>query len=146
MTLVSLGSWGDDRLGETLVLLHTVGQLHTAQLSATVLVLTPCRTSQDRADNHLHTEALTLQANSNHGVWSSQLPVRTDVGSSIQKLSGNLVQYLTLEGNTLGQHYVECRDAIGGHHDQQIVVDVVHIAYLAMIHALLSLELKVRLC
>ena len=42
VSLVSLGRWGDDWLWETLVLLHAIWQLHTAKLSAAVLVLAPC--------------------------------------------------------------------------------------------------------
>lgn len=146
MTLVSLGSWGDDRLRETLVFLHAVGQFHTAELATTVLVLSPGRAGEDRADNHLHTEALTLQTHSDHGVGGGQLPVRTDVGSGIQELRSNLVQYLTLEGNTLRQYDVESRDAVGSYHHHQVVVDVVHIAYLSVVHALLSLKVEISLC
>ena len=47
VTLVGLGCWSDDRLRETLVLLHAVGQLNAAQLATAVLILTPSRTGKD---------------------------------------------------------------------------------------------------
>ena len=146
VTLVGLGGRSDDGLGETLVLLHAVGQLHTTQLTTAILVLTPGRASEDRADNHLHTETLTLQTHGDHGVGGSQFPVRTDVGSGIQELGSNLVQHLTLEGDALWQYDVESGDAVGGHHHHQVVVDVVHIAYLSVVHALLSIKMEISLC
>ena len=146
VTFIGLCRRGDDRLGETLVLFHAIGQFHTAEFTAAVLVLTPGRACENRTDNHLYTEALTFKTNRHHGVGSGQLPVGTDVCCGIQELCGNLVQHLSLERDTLRQYYVECRDTVSGYHHHQIVIDVVHIAYLTMIHALLSLELKVRLC
>ena len=107
VTLVSFGSRGDDRLWETLVLTHTVRQLHAAKLTASLLVLSPGTTGEDGADDHLHTEALALQTYGYHWVWGSQLPVRADVGCGIQKLGCNLVEHLSLERNTLRQYNVE---------------------------------------
>ena len=108
MTLVGFGGRSDDRLGETLVLLHALRQFHATQFTASVLILTPCTSCQDAADDHLHTEALTLQTYGDHGVGGSQFPVRTDVTGGIQELSGNLVEYLSLERNTLRQDDVKC--------------------------------------
>ena len=41
VTLVGLGGRGDDGLWEALVLAHSVGQLHAAELAASVLILAP---------------------------------------------------------------------------------------------------------
>ena len=108
VTLVSLCSRGDDRLWETLVLAHSVRQLHTADLAASLLIVTPCTTGEDRTDDHLHAETFALQTYCNHWVWSSQLPVWTDICSCVQELSCNLIEHLTLEWNTLWQNNIEC--------------------------------------
>ena len=42
VTLVSLGGRGDDRLGEPLILAHAIGQFHSAELTASFFVGTPC--------------------------------------------------------------------------------------------------------
>ena len=52
-------------------------------------------------------ENFALQTYGNHWVWSSQLPVWTDVCSCVQELSCNLVEHLTLEWDTLRQNNVE---------------------------------------
>ena len=107
MALIGLGCRGDDGLGESLVLLHAVGQFHTTEFTATVLVLAPGRTCQDGTDNHLHTETLALQTDGHHRVGSSQLPVRTDIRRGIEELSSDLVEHLTFKWNTLRQYHVE---------------------------------------
>ena len=107
VTLVGLCSRGDDRLWETLVLAHTVWQLHTADLAAALLILAPCTTGEDRTDDHLHAETFALQTYGNHWVWSSQLPVWTDVCSCVQELSCNLIEHLSFERDTLRQNNVE---------------------------------------
>ena len=108
MTFVSLCCWSDDWLWETLVLLHSLWELNATDLTATVLVVAPCRTCKDTTDNHLHAESLALQTYSNLWIRSSQLPVRTDISSCIKELGSNLIQYLSLERNTLWQDYIEC--------------------------------------
>ena len=107
VTLVGLCSRGDDRLWETLVLAHTVWQLHTADLAAALLILAPCTTGEDRTDDHLHAETFALQTYGNHWVWSSQLPVWTDVCSCVQELSCNLIEHLSFERDTFRQNNVE---------------------------------------
>ena len=102
MTLISLGCRGDDRLWEPLVLAHAVGQLHAAQLTASLLVFSPGAASEDRTDDHLYAESFTFQSYGHHGVWGSQFPVRTDICRGIQELGCYLVQHLSFIGDTLG--------------------------------------------
>ena len=146
VTFVSLRRRGDDGLGEAFVLLHTVGQLHAAELTAAVLVLSPSRTCKDRADNHLHTESLTLQTDGYHRVGCSQLPVGADVCGGVQELGGYLVQHLSLEGDALRQHHVESRDAVCGYHHHQVVVDIVHVTDFSVVNTLLSFKIEVCSC
>ena len=146
MAAVSLRSRCNDRLRETLVLAHAVGQLHSAELTASLLVGAPRTAGEDGTDNHLHTEALALQSHRHHGIGSSQLPVRTDVLRQTEELSRNLVEHLPFVGYSLGQHHVESRDAVGGHHHNEVVIDIVHVAHLTMVHTLLTLEMKISTC
>ena len=146
VALVGLCRRGDDGLRETLVLLHAVGELHAAEFTAAVLVLTPGRACEDAADDHLHAKTFALHADGHHGVGSRKLPVRTDVGCGIEELGGNLVQHLTFVGDALWQHHVECGDAVGSHHYQKVVVDVVNVTDLSVINAFLSLKLELCLC
>ena len=139
----SLGRRGDDGGGELLVFLHSVGESHAAERTAASLVLSPGTAGEIAADNHFHAEAFTLQSDGHHGVGSGNLPVGDNVSSSIQELGCNLVQHLSLEGDAFRQDDIEGRDAVGGNHDQQVVVDVVHIAYLSMINTLLTGKVEV---
>ena len=145
MALVSFGGRRDDRLWETLVLPHAFWQLHAAKLAAAVLVGPPGTARKDGAYDHLHFKALAFQSYGHHGVWSGQLPVGADVRGGVQELGGYLVEHLSLEGDALGQHYVEGRDAVCGYHHYQVVIDVVHVAHLSMVNAFLSVEVKIGL-
>ena len=80
------------------------------------------------------------------GVGRSQFPVRTDVGGGIQELGCNLVQHLSFVGNALWQNYVKGRNTVSSHHDHQVVTNVVHIAHLSVVHALLSFKVEISLC
>ena len=144
--LVRLGRRGDYRFRETLVLTHSVGKSHTAELAAAFLVSAPCRTREDGTDDHFHTKAFTLQTDRHHGIRRSQLPVGTDVGRLVEELGCNLIQHLTLERYALRQYHIECRDPVGSYHDDEVVVDVVHITYFAVIHTLLSIKMEISLC
>ena len=146
MTLIGLGGWGDDRLGETLVLAHAIGQLHAAELPAAVLVLTPGRTCEDGADDHLYAESFAFQTHRYHRVGSGQFPVRTDIRCGVQELGCNLVQHLSFIRNTLGQYHIKRRDSVGCHHYKNVVVDVIDITHLTMIHTLLTIEMEISPC
>ena len=146
VTFVSFCRWSDNGFRETLVFFHTVRQTNTTNLTATILVFAPCRASEDRTDNHLYTEALTLQTYSDHRVGSGQFPVGADVTGGIKEFGSNLVEHLSFVGNSLRENNVKGRDAVCCYHNHQVIVDVVHVAYLTMIYALLSFKAEVSLC
>lgn len=50
---------------------------------------------------------------------------------------------LGLERNAFGQDDVESRDAVCSDHYDEVIVDVVNVAYLAMVNAFLSFEMKI---
>ena len=143
VTGISLGGWSDDWFREFLVFAHTLGQLHAAQFAAAGCVFAPSAAGEIAADNHFNAETFAFKPHSHHRVGCSQLPVRHDVGSGIEKFSSNLIQHLTFAGNALWQNHVECRNAVGCHHHHKVVVDVVYIAHFAMIYALLTLKLEI---
>ena len=143
VTFVGLRRGSDNRLGETLVLFHSFGKLHATQLTAAFFVGSPCTTSEDRADDHLHAESFTLQSHRNHRVGSSKFPVGADVACGIQEFGGNLVEHLSLERNTLGKNHVECRDSVRSNHHHQVVVDVVDVSHLTMVNTLLTIEMEI---
>ncbi len=143
MAAGSLGGGSDDGLGKALVLAHALGQTHAAQLAAAFLVGTPGTAGENAAYDHLNGEAFALETHGDHGVGGGQFPVGHDVGRGVEKLSSDLVEHLALAGNALGQDDVECRDAVGSHHHQDVVVDVVHVAHFAMINTLLTFKMKI---
>ena len=143
---LSFGGRGDDGLWELLVLLHSLWQLHATDLTHATLVGTPSAATQIATHDHLQGETLAHHTYGDHRVWRAELPVGADVCGGIQKLGCYLIQYLTLERNAFRQYHVEGRDAIGGHHDQLVIVDVIHIAHLSVVHALLSREVEVCSC
>ena len=135
----------DDRTVEALVLAHAVGQGHAADRPGPRLIIAPRAAGQIATDDHLDRERLAPVADGHHRVGRGDLPVRTDVGRRIEKLRRDLVQHLPLERNTFGKHHVERRNAVGNHHRQIAVVDIVHIADLALVQAFLAVEMKVCL-
>ncbi len=141
---VGLGGGGDYRLGETLVLLHAVGKLHAAQLAASGRIFAPCAARQIAAYDHLHAEALAALAHGHHRIRHGQQPVGTYIRRSLKKVGCDLIEYLSLVGNTLRQYHIECRDAVGGYHDQKVVGKRIHVAYFSVVHSRLSG--KVEIC
>ena len=86
MSLVRLCRRSDDRLWEALVLSHTIGESHSTYLTDTALIVSPSGACQVSSYNHLYTETLTRQTDRDLRVWSSQLPVRTDITCRIEHL------------------------------------------------------------
>ena len=142
-THFGFSSRGDDRLRELFVFAHTFGQANTADFANTALVSTPCATAQVTAYNHFYRESFAHYAYSYHRVWSSQLPVGADVGSSVKELSGNLIQHLAFVRDAFGQNHVESRDAVGCYHDELFIVNVVNIAHFTVVHTLLTGKVKI---
>ena len=68
------------------------------------------------------------------------------VSSGIKEFGSNLVEYLSFVGNSLWENNVKGRNTVCCYHDHQVVIDVVHVAYLTMIYALLSFKAEVSLC
>ena len=146
VAFVGLGGRRDDGFGETLVFLHALGQFYTAELTASLLVFTPCRAGEYRADNHFHAETLALQTNSDHRVGGGQFPVGTDIRRLVKEFGGNLVEHLSFERNAFGQNHVESRNSVGCHHHHDVVVDVVNVAYLTVVNAFLSIKMEISAC
>ena len=146
MTLVGLGRRCDDGLGEALVLAHAFRQFHAAELATSVLVFSPGAAGEIAANDHLHTEAFSLEAHCDHRVGRCQLPVGHDVGGGVKERGGNLIEHLTLERNALRQDDIEGGDAIGGNHHHEVVVDVVHVTNFAVINALLTGQREISFC
>ncbi len=143
MTFVSLSSWSDNWFWETLVLTHSVRKFNTADFTTTILVVSPSRTSKDATDNHFYAETFTLNTNCNLRVWASKFPVRADVSCCIEELSSNLVEYLSLERNTLRKYNVESRDTVACNHNHDVVVDEITVASLTAINSCLAREVVV---
>ena len=146
VTFVGLRRWRYDGFWKTFVLLHTVGQFHTAQFPTSFLIFTPSRACKYRTNDHLHTEALAFKADGHHRVGRGQLPIRADVGRKVKKLGRYLVQNLPFKGNAFRQDHVESRYSVGCNHHDFIAVDVVHISNFTVIHTLLSSEVEIGLC
>ncbi len=133
VTGVGLGGGGDDGFGETLVLAQTLGEPDAADLACAGCIFTPCAAGKVSADDHLHTEAFAAYACRGHGVDFGELPVGDGVAGGVKEVVRNLVQYLTLERYALGKDNVEGRDAVGSYHDEDVSVDGVYVADLAVI-------------
>ena len=146
MPFVGLCSWSYNGFGETLVFFHAIRQFHTAQFPTPFLIFTPSRASKDWTNDHLYTGTFTFQTYGHHGIGCGQFPVRADVGREVKKLGRNLIQYLTLKRDALGQDYVESRYSVGCYHHDFVAINVINIATFTMIHALLSSEVKIGLC
>ncbi len=140
---IGLGGGSDDGFGEFLILAHALGKLHAADFAHSGGIFTPCAAGEVAAYDHFHTESLGFLADGDHRVGSSELPIGNLGGGCIEEVCGNLVEHLALEGYALGEHDVKCRYTVGSHHYEESVVDVVDIAHLAMIEALLAGKFKI---
>ena len=134
---------GNDRLGESLVLDHPVGKLHTADLALSGGILAPGAAGKIASDYHLYGESFGTLSHGHHRIGSGQLPVGHYIAGCVEEESGNLVKYLTFIWNTFGQNDIKGRDAVCSHHDESGVVDCVNIAHFAMIDSRLRREMKV---
>jgi hypothetical protein len=63
-------------------------------------------------DDHLDLIGLATMTYGRHRIGYGNLPVRKDIGGSIEELGSNLVEYLALERNTLWEYNVKCRDTV----------------------------------
>ena len=57
-----------------------------------------------------------------------------------------MVENLSFVGNSLGQYNVESRNTVGGNHYEFLVVDVVNVAYFAVVNAFLAAKGIIRFC
>ena len=143
VTFFSLCRRCDDWLGKLLVFFHAVRNCHAADGVLTAFVSTPRTSGKVSADNHLNREWLAELTNCNHRIWSSDFPVRDDVGGHIQKLSCYLIENLAFIRNSLWQNNVESGDSVGGDHHQIFVVDEINITNLAVIYLCLTFEIEI---
>lgn len=141
---VGLGGGGHDgAAGECLVFDHAVGETDAANLAGAGLIVAPCAAGEIAADDHFNSETFTLVTDGDHRVGAGELPVGDDVGGGVEEVGRNLVEHLTLVGDALGEDDVKGRDAVGGDHDHQVVVDSVDIAHFAVIDSGLPWEIVV---
>ncbi len=140
MPFGGLGGRGDDRLGETLVLAHPLGELHSAELAASRGIFAPGGAGKVAADNHFDGETLAAVPYGRHGVGSGETPVRNDVGRGLQEVACELVEHLSLVGDTFGEDYVEGRDAVCRYHHEDVVVNGVDVADFPVVYGGLAGE------
>ena len=143
MAFGGLGGGSDDGFGEFLVLLHAFGEGHAAEHTVSGGVFAPCGTCQVATDDHLHGESLATVADGHHRVRVGQSPVGHDVGGRLEEVCGDLVDYLSLEGDALGKNHVEGRDTVGGNHGEQVVLDGVNVAYFSVVDGCLTGKVEV---
>ena len=64
----------------------------------------------------------------------------------VEEFCRNLVEHLTFERDSLWQYYVKSRDPVCGDHHDEVVANVVNVAYFSMIYALLSFKMEISVC
>src|SRR5687767_15491315 len=88
-------------------------------------------------DHHFNLERFAKMPYGNHGIGHRDHPVRHNILSSLKKFCGNLVQHLSLIGYSLRKDHVKSGNPVADDHDQEFSIDVVHIADLPLVIALL---------
>ena len=139
------GGRGDYGFFELLMFAHSLGQRNTADGACPGLIVPPRAAGEVSADNHFDGKGFTFMPHGHHRVGRSNFPVRANISRRIQRLGRNLVQDLSFERDSLGQHHVKCRDTVRYDHDQVFVVDVIYVAYFAFVQRLLTVEVHVGL-
>ena len=132
-----------NRIRKHIVFFHPFGHSNTADAAFSGFVFAPGMTAQVPADHHFHFKRLAHTANGNHWIGSGNFPIRNNVRSSIQKLGSYLVEHLPFVWNRTRQHHIKRRNTVAGNHDQQFVVDIIHIAYFADIQVFKSGKCKI---
>ena len=112
MSFCCLCGRSDDRSREFLILDHSFRHFYSADCALSCLILSPCVTGKVSADNHFNLERLAFMTYSYHRIRNCDLPVGENVSCSIKEFCCNLVEYLSLEWDTLREHDVKCRDAV----------------------------------
>jgi 6-phosphogluconolactonase/Glucosamine-6-phosphate isomerase/deaminase len=79
--------------------------------------------------------------NKAHGIGVGNLPVWNDVLGPVEEQGRNLVQYLSLVGDSLWKDDVECGDAVGHDHRKILVVDGIDVADFTYVFRILLGEL-----
>ena len=60
-------------------------------------------------------------------------PVRGDVGRGLQHVPAQLAEHLSLVRYAARQHHIEGTDAVAGHQHGAAILQVVHVAHLAVV-------------
>src|ERR1700733_1718619 len=97
---------------------------------------------QVASNDHLHPKRIAFSADRHIGRGRVGQPVGADIGRRLQHPGGDLVQYLSFEGNGPGEDDVECRDTVGRDHDQPFAVDGIYVPHFAPIKIRLVGELE----
>lgn len=129
-----------------MVFLHTFRKDVAAQVATAVFVEAPSAATEITANDHLNWETLAEDTGGNHRIWGSEFPVRADVAGSVQELSGNLVEDLTFARDALWKDNIECGDAVGCHHHQHVVINIINVTYFSVINAFLFWKIKFGMC
>ena len=140
---VFLGRRGDDGVGQAVVFLEAFGQFDSAEGSPAGLVFAPCVAREVSADDHFHFQGVATASYRNSRMGRAEDPVGQDVRGQLHETGGDAAEHLSFVRNGFGQYHVEGRDAVGGYHDQNVVVQGVHVAYFAAKERFLSREVEV---
>ena len=70
-----------------------------------------------------HTETFATDACCYHGVDFSEFPVGHFLACCVEEVVCNLIEQLTLVGDSFGEHYIKSRNTVGGNHYENIAFD-----------------------
>ena len=144
---IGLGSGGDYRFGEALVLAEAFRKFDAAYFAYTRRIFTPSAAGEIAADNHLYAETLAADACCSHWVDFGELPVRHFLACGIEEVVGNLIEHLSLVGNSFGEYDIESRYTVGGYHYEDIAFDGVNVTHLAVVNGrILVREMEICAC
>ncbi|MPM06179.1 hypothetical protein SDC9_52475 [bioreactor metagenome] len=118
MTDVFLGGRRNNRFCEFLVFYHSVGHGLSAERAFSGFVFAPGVSGEISADHHFNLKRLGIFPDHHRRMRDGQFPVGNNVSGSIEKLSGNKIEYLTLVGNSTRQNHIECRNTVTYDHYQ----------------------------
>ncbi len=135
MTFLSFSGRREDRLFKFLVLHHAIGELYPAKFPLARIIDSPGVSCKAGTNNDLNRHGITFFSDCDVGMGHIQHVCFYQVLYLLKPKRRQLIQDLSLEGDSLIHNVIESGNAIAHHNAQRLLIKVIHVAYLAVVGA-----------
>ncbi len=121
VSLLSFGRRCNYWTGKFLIILHTLRHNFSTQLPPPRMILPQCMPCQIPPDHHLNPYRFTQHSNRHIRMRHRHFPVRDNIPGGIQKITGQLIQHLSLVRNRPRKDMIKSRNTVCSHRHHCIV-------------------------